>query len=100
MEFYLDIHDPQRMNPDDFGDPRAFPLAPPWHWHLFNIVSVLIIENVKLHHSVLHVGMQGAILVGMCSVILVLPANLWFYCIWIKGQLLKVHYATFLQVYK
>ncbi len=31
------IHDPQRMNPNDFGDPLTFPLAPPqgsnlWFW--------------------------------------------------------------------
>ncbi len=30
MEFCTDIHGFQRMNPNDFGDPLTFPLAPPF----------------------------------------------------------------------
>ncbi len=29
MKFCSGIHGAQRMNPDDFGDPLTFPLAPP-----------------------------------------------------------------------
>ncbi len=29
MKFSTDVHDPQRMIPDDFGDPLTFPLVPP-----------------------------------------------------------------------
>lgn len=29
MNFRIDIHGPQRVNPNNFGDPRTFPVALP-----------------------------------------------------------------------
>ncbi len=39
MKFCTNIHDPQRMNPNDFGDPVTFTLVPPEHCHFCFLVT-------------------------------------------------------------
>ena len=41
MEFNMDVHVSQRMNPDDFGDPLTFPLMPP-----VGYIFLLILGNI------------------------------------------------------
>ncbi len=40
--FFTDIRASRRVNPNDFGDPLTFLLAPPWGWHLwYSVWNVL-----------------------------------------------------------
>lgn len=41
FNFCTDVYGPEAMNPHDFGDPRTFPLAPPWGWNLWFWVECL-----------------------------------------------------------
>ncbi len=54
MDFCTDIHGAQKMNPNDFGDPMNFPLAP-WcgcfDWNVLTTFGWISIKSTHIHGS-------------------------------------------------
>ncbi len=51
MKFGADIHGPQRMHPNDFGDPLAFPLVLPLGQDL-NLSNTLVYDQIPKYLQV------------------------------------------------